>query len=214
VEWADRHRDVWGAKLHEMYGSSQMGSVVASTCERGLPEGTRGVLHVHDWATIVEVLDPETSEPVAPGEEGELVLTPFYRRATPLLRYRTGDRVRYLPPGSCPCGRPTIGIESGTISRYDDMFKIKLKNIWASEVDQVILDELGAREYQANIYLDDRGREQVAVTVFGGGVAAPDVSDALRRAFGINFHVTAAAAADAPVFDVKPKRWHDQRMAN
>lgn len=214
VEWADRHRDFWGATLHEMYGSSQMGSVVASTCERGLPEGKRGVLHVHEWTTIVEVLDPETSEPVAPGEEGELVLTPFYRRATPLLRYRTGDRVRYLPPGSCSCGRPTIGIESGTISRYDDMFKIKLKNIWASEVDQVLLDELGAREYQATIYLDDRGREQVAVTVFGGGAAALQVSDALHRAFGINFQVTAADAADAPVFDVKPKRWHDRRMAN
>ena len=214
VEWADRHRDYWAAAMHEMYGSSQMGSVVASTCERGLPIGRRGVLHVHEWAAIVEVLDPDTLEPVDDGEEGELVLTPFYRRASPLLRYRTGDRVRYLPPSACSCGRQTIGIESGTISRYDDMFKIKLKNIWASEVDHVVFDELGAREYQARIYLDDQGREQVAIVVFGGQASAARVTDALHDEFGIRFEVTIEDGANAPLFDVKPKRWTDERMAS
>ena len=92
------------------------------------------------------------------------------------------------------------------------MFKIKLKNIWASEVDHVVFDELHAREYQARIYLDDRSREQVSLVVFGGGSTPSQVTSALSDALGIRFEVTVEDAVDAPVFDVKPKRWSDDRM--
>jgi phenylacetate-CoA ligase len=50
------------------------------------------------------VIEPHTGKVLAEGEEGELVLTTLTTRAFPLIRFRTGDRVRMLP-GVCPCGR-------------------------------------------------------------------------------------------------------------
>jgi phenylacetate-CoA ligase len=54
--------------------------------------------------TLVEVIDPATGAPAREGAVGEMVITDFYRRATPHLRWRTEDMVR-VHPGACPCGR-------------------------------------------------------------------------------------------------------------
>ena len=61
-------------------------------------------LHIWEDYYIVEIVDPQTLEPVPDGEVGELVLTTINREAMPLLRYRTRDLTRILP-GECPCGR-------------------------------------------------------------------------------------------------------------
>ena len=57
-----------------------------------------GVLHVLESAYLAEVIDPETDQPAAAGETGELVLTTLDRIGSPLLRYRTGDLVKPRPP--------------------------------------------------------------------------------------------------------------------
>lgn len=103
-------RDNYG--LGEFYGPG-----VAGECEVG------GGLHVLSDAFIVEVLDPETSEPTPEGEMGELVLTGLHKEAIPLFRYRTGDRVMKLPQ-RCPCGsaHTWIGRIPGRIDTDDIMF--------------------------------------------------------------------------------------------
>ena len=64
------------------------------------------------WAdlTLIEVLDPNTGEPVGPGEKGELVVTMLQKEALPIVRYRTGD-ITTLDEEVCACGRthPRIG---------------------------------------------------------------------------------------------------------
>jgi len=81
------------------YGLSEVpGPGVAFECEE------RQGLHVSEDHFLPEIVDPKTGEPVPEGEEGELVLTTLTTRAFPLIRFRTGDRVRFLG-GACPCGR-------------------------------------------------------------------------------------------------------------
>ncbi len=81
------------------YGLSEVpGPAVAFECEAH--EG----LHVSEDHFYPEIVDPATGMPVEPGRAGELVLTTLTLRAFPLIRFRTGDRARFID-GPCPCGR-------------------------------------------------------------------------------------------------------------
>jgi phenylacetate-coenzyme A ligase PaaK-like adenylate-forming protein len=65
-------------------------------------EAHRGY-HLREADMLFEIVDPETGEPVPDGEYGEVVLTTLTRRGMPLIRYRMGDRSRFIV-GECPCG--------------------------------------------------------------------------------------------------------------
>ncbi len=95
----------FGADVRDVYGTSETKEITWE-CHAGSRHVSSNVVHV-------EILD-ERDEPVAPGDEGEIVVTLLVNRAMPLVRYRTGDRgtLRSLP---CPCGRagPVMGIVSG-----------------------------------------------------------------------------------------------------
>lgn len=81
------------------YGLSEIpGPAVAFECEQ------RQGLHVNEDHFFPEVVDPDSGDALAEGDKGELILTTLTTRAFPLIRFRTGDRVRFIP-GSCPCGR-------------------------------------------------------------------------------------------------------------
>jgi phenylacetate-CoA ligase len=100
-------------------------------------------LHIWEDYVIAEILDPETLEPVAEGEVGELVLTTINREAMPLFRYRTRDLTRFLP-GECPCGRTHRRI-SRFQGRSDDMMIVKGVNIFPVQIEKILMGfkELG-----------------------------------------------------------------------
>jgi phenylacetate-CoA ligase len=130
--------DLFGIDAYNSYGLSEMnGPGVAFECI--YKEG----MHVWEDAFILEVIDPETLEPVPDGEEGELVFTTLQREATPLLRYRTRD-LAYVYPEPCRCGRVhrRIGRIKG---RTDDMLIINGVNVFPSQIEEVImkLSEVG-----------------------------------------------------------------------
>jgi len=94
-------------------------------------------MHIWEDAYLVEVVDPQTLEPVPDGSLGELVLTTLNREAMPLIRYRTKDLTRVLP-GECPCGRAHRRLDR-IQGRSDDMFIIKGVNIFPIQVEQVLM---------------------------------------------------------------------------
>ena len=108
-----------GADVREHYATADVG-VVAYECEYG-----NGMHLMEDQ--YVEVLDPETAEPVGPGQPGEVYVTSLKRRAMPIIRYRTWDLTSGLDPTACPCGASTprmgyiIG-RVGTIPRVKGLF--------------------------------------------------------------------------------------------
>ena len=92
--------------------------------------------HLEDYY-IVEIVDPDTLEPVPDGEVGELVLTTLKREAMPLLRYRTRDLTRILP-GECPCGRHHRRLDRMK-GRSDDMIILKGVNIFPIQIETILM---------------------------------------------------------------------------
>jgi phenylacetate-CoA ligase len=122
----------YGLKAYNSYGLSEMnGPGVAFEC----PE--QNGMHVWEDAYLLEVVDPQTLEPVPPGALGELVFTNLTRQGMPLIRYRTRD-LASCDDRPCPCGRTSRRI-SRIQGRTDDMIIIKGVNIFPMQIEQVLL---------------------------------------------------------------------------
>ena len=133
-----RIEQMLGVKAYNSFGMSEMcGPGVAFEC----PE--QNGLHIWEDYYIVEIVDPQTLEPVTDGEVGELVLTTINREAMPLLRYRTRDLTRILP-GECPCGRHHKRLDRMK-GRSDDMMILKGVNIFPIQIENILMQfrELG-----------------------------------------------------------------------
>lgn len=120
-----------GIKLFNCYGLSEMnGPGVAMECSY------HNGMHVWEDRYLMEIIDPQTLQPVPEGEYGELVLTDLTREAMPLLRYRTHDITRILTE-PCACGRTHRRIEC-IQGRTDDMLIINGVNIFPSQIEAAI----------------------------------------------------------------------------
>jgi phenylacetate-CoA ligase len=143
------------AKLHikaiDIYGLTEMcGPGVGGECL--YQDGT----HIWEDFFLPEIVNPETLEPVAPGEVGELVITSLCKEAMPILRYRTRDlsSLNYEP---CKCGRTAVRLGK-VLGRSDDMLIIRGVNVFPSQIETV-LTEFPAFTPQYFITVDRKGNE-------------------------------------------------------
>lgn len=100
-----------------------------------LQSGT-GVFHVHDDQCYLEVVNEDTGEHVRPGEVGMLYATALPRKLTPIVRYRVGDRVRWLPE-MCPCGRTTPLFQ--LMGRGDDVLRVGYDSVDYNAIQEAVL---------------------------------------------------------------------------
>jgi len=160
--WSDAMRREIEGKLGivatDNYGLSEViGPGVSGECLE------RQGLHINEDHFLVEVIHPETLQPVAPGEEGELVITTLTKEAFPMIRYRTRDLTRLLP-GTCPCGR-TGRRMSRVTGRTDDMLIIKGVNVFPSQIEHILF-EIEGTEPHYQIVVDRKGAmDEVTVLV-------------------------------------------------
>jgi len=122
-----------GLDAIDIYGLSEiMGPGVAIECI----EEKHG-LHIWEDHFIPEIIDPETGQPVAEGEKGELVITTITKQGIPLIRYRTRDitSISYVP---CACGR-THGRIARMSGRSDDMLIIRGVNVFPSQIESILV---------------------------------------------------------------------------
>lgn len=219
LAWVEQMVDFWGATLIDNYVSTQAG--VGTTCEGGIGRDTtrRSLIHMPDHRALYEVIDPETGRQVDYGEEGEAVVTPFDRRAMPLLRFRTGDRVRRLPHTYCACGRSHDGVEAGTIARYDNMIKVRGMNLWTQSVDDLVLTHPDVLEYNGLVRIDELGRETVEVHVLFRPEAEAETNDTLEQLAARikeKTNVKCAVVQGTPEtvrrIEYKERRWADRRQ--
>ncbi len=131
-----------GIRATDNYGLSEvMGPGVAGECEQ-----CNG-LHISEDHFLLEVIDPDTLEPVPPGEVGELVVTTLTKEAFPMIRYRTRDLTRLIPE-PCPCGRTFTRMQR-IMGRTDDMLIIKGVNVFPIQIEKVLFEIEGtAPHYQ------------------------------------------------------------------
>jgi len=127
---------VLGVKAYNSFGMTEMnGPGVAFECK--YQDG----MHLWEDNYIVEIVDPDTLEPVPDGQMGEMVLTTLDRDMMPVLRYRTRDLTRIIP-GECKCGRTHRRIDR-IKGRTDDMFIIKGVNVFPMQVEKVLVQYPG-----------------------------------------------------------------------
>ena len=92
--------------------------------------------HLYPDMGIVEVIDPETGQPVPEGHKGEIVWTPLDARGTAVLRYRTGDHIENgLVHETCPCCGRTLPRLLGRISRVSDVRALRFQKVKGTTVD-------------------------------------------------------------------------------
>lgn len=131
-EQRKRIEGMLGVKAYNSFGMSEMcGPGVGFECKE------QNGLHFWEDYYIVEIVNPETLEPVPDGEIGELVLTSINREAMPLLRYRTRDLTRVLGR-SCPCGRNHVRLDRMK-GRSDDMMVLRGVNIFPIQIEKILM---------------------------------------------------------------------------
>lgn len=127
-----RIENMLGVKAYNSFGMSEMcGPGVGFECKK------QNGLHFWEDYYIVEIVNPDTLEPVPDGEIGELVLTTLCREAMPLIRYRTRDLTRVLGR-SCPCGRNHVRIDRMK-GRSDDMIVLRGVNIFPIQIEKILM---------------------------------------------------------------------------
>jgi phenylacetate-CoA ligase len=147
-----------GIRATDNYGLSEvMGPGVAGECAE-----CNG-LHVNEDHFLIEVLNPETLEPVAQGEVGELVITTLTKEAFPVIRYRTRDLTRLLPE-PCPCGRTSVRM-SRMMGRSDDMLIIKGVNVFPTQIESVLFEIEGTEPHYRLIVERENNEDKLTIMV-------------------------------------------------
>jgi phenylacetate-CoA ligase len=201
-----------GLDVYNSYGLTEMnGPGVAFECE--LKSG----MHLWEDNFILEIINPQSGEPVPDGETGELVLTSVNREAMPLLRYRTRDLTSLIPE-PCACGRTHRRIRRIT-GRSDDMLIVRGVNIFPQQIERVLMaiPQLG-RNYQIQLGgLDDMTvKVELSPAGFDGEVGhlarlQNEVAEKLRAELWVRPKVDLVASGSLPVTEGKAKRVIDQR---
>jgi len=212
--WTPAMREAIEAKLGmdaiDIYGLSEIiGPGVAQECVE-----TKDGLTVWEDHFYPEIVDPATGAVLPEGEKGELVFTSLTKEALPMIRYRTRDLTRLLPPTA----RAMRRIEKIT-GRSDDMLIIRGVNVFPTQVEELIVKEpVLAPHYQIEV-TRPRNLDEIAVVVertpmsgYQDGMAAGErLGNLIKSLIGISAEVRVVAPGGIERSIGKAKRVVDRR---
>ena len=204
-------RNELGVELYDIYGLTEIyGPGIGITCEK-----EQGI-HYWDDYVYIEIINPETGEPVPDGETGEIVITTLVKEGAPLLRFRTHDLSRIIPE-KCSCGRsyPRLDTIGG---RSDEMFKVRGVNMFPKQVEELLQDVDGVlSEYNITIaHDDDHNKDIMILTVEVDGrvdfeKTALHIRELFKSRIGMTPKVTAVPVGTLQRSEKKTKRVIDYR---
>ena len=198
-----RIEQVWGAKCFDHAGATEVGAWGFSCSSR---EG----LHINEAEFIAEIIDPATG---APAQEGELVLTNLGRVGMPVLRYRTGDRARWLE-APCACGRSFRRLAGGVIGRLDDALIVRGVNVYPSAIENIVRAFEPVVEFAVDLRREGALDElEIRLELVGGQADAVcrGVADQVRELLGLRVDVKVVERGVLPRFELKARRFVDHR---
>lgn len=156
-------------KISELFGGAELFDITGLTELYGPGTGIECADHdcIHYWGDyyLLEIIDPETLQPLPDGEWGEMVVTSLCKEGAPLIRYRTRDITRIIP-GACTCGSP-LPRHSRIKGRSDDTIKFRGVNIYPSSIDTILsaVPGLGS-EYQIHLTREEgSGRDHMRLVI-------------------------------------------------
>jgi phenylacetate-CoA ligase len=207
-----RIEEVWNAKVYDHCGATEA-PLWAFECEA--QEG----LHLNEPNYLIEILNPSTYEPAAPGEAGTVVVTNFHRMAMPSIRYDLQDVTKLWPSEEpCPCGRTWRRIQGGIMGRRDDVTKVRGVIFSPGIVEQVVrgVPELGD-EFEVVVTRENEyDRILTVVEVLKDYVHRKDeiarsLLKDLRNGTQLRCEVEIRDFGTLPRYEMKSKRFKDLR---
>lgn len=195
----NRIESAWGARLIDHAGASEIGPW-------GFADQKRTGLHICESEFIAEIINAETNEPVAPGEPGELVLTCLGRVGSPLIRYRTGDRVIPTQVDSSNF----VLLQGGVLGRADDMVVIRGVNVFPSALEEILRSFDDVVEYRITAFQDGE-MDGLSVEVEDRLDNPQRIKDAIEVGLGLRVQVILAETNSLPRFEAKGRRFIDNR---
>jgi phenylacetate-CoA ligase len=132
---------IWGAKVYSTYSTSE---IVSTFCECSVQAGG----HLHPDLAILEIVDSRGKN-LAPGEIGEVVVTPLRIEAMPLLRFKTGD-ISFFIDKPCSCGRKSLRL-GPILGRQKQMMKVNGTTFYPQAIYSCLEEIPGISEYYISI---------------------------------------------------------------
>jgi phenylacetate-CoA ligase len=173
-----------GLEAIDLYGLSEViGPGVAQECGE-----TKDGLTIWEDHFYPEIVDPASGAPLADGEKGELVLTSLTKEALPVIRYRTRDLTRLLPPSARSMRR--MERISG---RSDDMLIIRGVNVFPSQIEELILRQPGLSPHYVLEISKDGPLDHLTVVVEGEEKALSGLRQNIKAYIGISADVRLGA---------------------
>ena len=201
-----RIENAWGARAYDHAGATEVGAW-GVMCE------PQAGVHLNENEFICEVLDPETGHP---GDAGELVITNLGRIGMPIIRYRTGDYVK-LKSIPCECGRKSRVLDGGIIGRLDDALIIRGLNVYPATIENIILKFPEVQEFAVRAYSTETF-DELEIQVESANPDPTDtvtaVTTAIRDILGLRATVKSVPLGTLPRYELKSKRFTDQRKTD
>ena len=210
-----RIEQAWGARLFDHWGMTEIGPLAMEPADRP------GGLAMLETECIAEILDAATGAPAPAGEEGELVITNLGRQGSPLIRYRTGDRVRAAPPltdapgGGDPPWANWLRLEGGILGRTDEMLTIRGNNFYPAALEEIIRQVDGVAEYRIEVRsvksmqhlrIQIEPSPDLPGTGTGARLAA-QIAGLIKDRWNFQAEVESVATGSLPRFEMKGRRF-------
>ncbi len=200
-----RIESAWDARVIDHWGMTEIASLAVESEDRP------GGMYLLETEMIAEIVDPETLEPVASGEVGELLITNLGRLGSPLIRYRTRDLVQ-ASTDEDPSGRKLQWLAGGILGRSDDMVTVRGNNVFPSSVEAVLREIDAVAEFRIDVKTV-RAMHELCITVEPTTEAEAEglqdvVKVALRKRLGFACEVALAEPGQLPRFELKGRRFH------
>jgi phenylacetate-CoA ligase len=216
--WTDgmrtRIEDWLGIKAYDIYGTSELSGPMFTECmeQKGF--------HIWSDIALVEIIDPQTGEPLESGQKGELTVTILQKEALPMIRFRIGD-ITTMDDDICTCGRthPRIQRIQG---RVDDMLIIRGINVFPSQVEYALMGipEVG-QHFQIVVERKGALDDMLVRVELNKGSFSDKINDLmqiqqkaehrLRNSLNVNVNVELVEPGSLPRFEGKAKRVIDKR---
>ena len=218
---AERSSDAMRKRIKSLLGLEDIYDISGMTELYGPGTGIECSAHqgIHYWSDyyILEILNPDTSETLTPGEVGEMVVTTLQKEAVPLIRYRTHDLTSLIKE-PCPCGN-LFPRHDRLQGRTDDMFIFRGVNIYPSQIDNLLssLPGIGS-EYQ--VFLNQtEGKDKLTLRIeraqntnsTGDSQTAENIKTLIKHKIFVTPDVDVVDYGSLPRSERKTKRVSDVR---
>ena len=212
MEQREPLEDLWGAKAFDMYGTHESGMLAAECAHQT-------GMHAMEDAFLLEVVDPDSGEPVADGERGVLHITTLYKYGAPQIRFNVNDVSAWHPATPCPCGNTMRRLQR-IFGRNDNMVKLRGVNVFPEAVGAAVVED--ARTNGEYFCFVDRhgeaGTDQMDVWVEVPDPAVDraqvraDLERRMKEVLGVKVQVTPKARGELDEYTMTSKSSKVKRL--